>query len=50
MFSRYFLCSVTQFFDDCYTICYAAEDQLTTTDDLVAHRRTERQTVLVAQP
>ena len=41
---------VTQFFADCYTNCYAAEGQLPTTDDLVAHRRTERQTVLVAQP
>ena len=49
-FQGVFLCSVTQFFTDCYTNCYAAEGQLPTTDDLVAHRKRDRQTVLVAQP
>ena len=49
-FSGLFLYPVTQFFAGCYTNCYAAEGQLTTTDDLVAHRKTDRQLSLVAQP
>ena len=49
-FSGLFLYPVTQFFADCYTNCYAAEGQLPTTDLFVAHRKRDRQTVLVAQP
>ena len=48
-FSGLFLYPVTQLSEACYTICYAADGQLPTTDEFVAHRRTERQTVLVAQ-
>ena len=49
-FPMLFSYPVTQFFADCYTNCYAADPQLPTTDDLVAHRKRDRQTVLVAQP
>ena len=49
-FPMLFSYSVTQFFADCYTNCYAAEGQLPTTDDLVARRKTDRQLSLVAQP
>ena len=49
-FPMLFSYPVTQFFADCYTNCYAAEDQLPTTDEFVAHRSIDRQTVLVAQP
>ena len=49
-FPMLFSYPVTQFFADCYTNCYAAEGQLPTTDDLVAHRRRDRQPDLVAQP
>ena len=48
VFPMLFSYPVTQFFADCYTNCYAAEGQLPTTDDLVAHRKRDRQTVLVA--
>ena len=33
---------VTQFFSDCYTICYAADGQLPTTELLVTHHKTDR--------
>ena len=49
-FPMLFSYPVTQFFDDCYTNCYAADPQLPMTDEFVAHRKRDRQTVLVAQP
>ena len=49
-FPMLFSYPVTQLFEDCYTICYAVDGQLTTTDDLVARRKTDRQLSLVAQP
>ena len=49
-FSMLFSYPVTQFFGDCYTNCHAAEGQLPTTDDPVAHRSRDCKTVLVAQP
>ena len=49
-FPMLFSYPVTQFFADCYTNCCAADGQLPTTDDHVAHHSRDRQTVLVAQP
>ena len=42
-FSMLFSYPVTQFFVDCYTICYAADRQLPTNELLVTHRKTDRQ-------
>jgi len=49
-FSMLFSYPVTQLFADCYTICYAADGQLPTTELLVTHRKSDRQTSGVAQP
>ena len=49
-FPMLFSYPVTQFFADCYTICYAADRQLPTTELLVTHRKSDRQFSLVAQP